>query len=70
MSDYGLTHRSTMCHVKFTASKFVAISVFMKKLIFFSFFSAFSLEIVLFAKTIIQSHAITPPKQMQTLLFN
>ena len=52
-----------MCYSKFTASKFVAISIFMKK----KWKIAFSLKFITLCKKKIYYPAITPPKQMQTL---
>ena len=60
MHGYELTYRLTTCNPKIYALKFVTISIS----VVFSKIITFSLEYVPLYKTI-----ITPPKQMQALLF-
>ena len=66
MSDYGLIYRTTMCcTLDFTASKFVAISIFMN----LKEKDCILLARLCFSLQEKQFPTITPPKQMQTLLF-
>ena len=64
MSGYELTYRSAMCNPQIYASKFVAIFIFT------IFLNSCILLRICFSLQEKQSPAITPPKHMQTLLFN
>jgi hypothetical protein len=61
MSSFGLTYESIMCYLNLTDLEVVTILEFTKKKI------AFSLEFGPPWKE--KNPTITPPKQMQTLLF-